>query len=141
MPNQSFSTDLWDRDIAALPSADREIATDLLVFACLELGCRPYHRASKSTATSDRQTILKHPKTGHACLVLSAVPKEDDPAPYRLRVDFFDREEGISVPFTTVHRAPNTQFSKKGERRFFASSAAPRDALHLAVRNIIALER
>ncbi len=140
MPNQSFSTELWHGDMAALPAADREAAIDLLIFASLELGCRPYHRESKPSASSDRQTILKHPKTGHACLVLSVVPKEDDPLPYRLRVDFFDREEMVVVPFATVHRAPNKQFSEKGERRFFVTNAEQQDTLHTVVKNIIALE-
>ena len=141
MTDQVFSTELWGRDMSALATADRETATDLLLFAALELGCRPYHRDSKSEASSDRQTLFKHPETGHVCVVLSVVPKEDDPEPYRLRVDFFDKRENIVVPFAEVHRAPRTQFEKKGERRFFVSSDAPREGLRAAIRDVVGIGR
>jgi hypothetical protein len=141
MPAQSFSTDLWHRDLSDLPTADREAATDILIFASLELSCHPYHRASKPMAASDRQTIFKNPATGHACLVLSVVPKEEDPSPYRLRVDFFDKAEDIVASFASVHRAPNTQFSEKGERRFFVARNTPRKELRALIQQIVALAR
>jgi hypothetical protein len=134
---QSFSSDLWSRDMSALASGDRETATDLLLFAALELGCRPYHRDSKSDATSDRQTLFKHPATGHVCFVLSVVPTAGDPEPYRLRVDVFDKLENIVVPFAEVRRAPRTQFKTKGERRFFVSSDISREALHAVINNVV----
>jgi hypothetical protein len=141
MPAQSFSTDLWNRDLSALPSVDREAATDILIFASLELGCRPYHRASKLGAASDRQTIFKNSITGHACLVLSVVPKAKDASPYRLRVDFFDKAEDIVASFASVHRAPNTQFAEKGERRFFVENNMPRGELRALIQTIVCLTR
>jgi hypothetical protein len=74
-------------------------------------------------------------------LVLSVVPSIAEPNSYVLRLDFFDRAEKVSVPFAVVHRAPKTQWEKKGERRFVVPANASVTDLRRVIREIVAVGR
>lgn len=141
MSDQVFSTDLWYRDVAKLSEVSKSRATELLIFAALELLCRPYHRASKTDSPSDRQTIFKHPSSEKAAFVFSIVSRPEAQDHYCLRIDFFDRPEAISVPGSTVNRAPRTQWSESGERRFYVHDNAPTVVIRGFLRDIIAADR
>ena len=77
------------------------------------------HRVSKPHSASDRQTLIRHPKTGWVCLVISVVPGLDLGVRYSLRADFFDKSKTVRYQFFNIVEAPRTQWTKKGERRLF----------------------
>lgn len=133
MPAKSFSTDLWNRDMAVLASSDQRMAVSTLIYSCLEVGCSPYHRASKSESMSDRQTILRHPSTDLNCLVLSVVPSSDPSRSYAFRLDFFDKRESVHANFGQIERAPDGQWLNKGERRL----VVPQEAKESQVRQLV----
>ena len=123
MKTSSFSTDLWESDINLLDRQEKDLAEAIRAFATETLGCRPHHRPSK--ASSDRQTIFKHPHTGKNCLVLSVVPSRSGEGGRQLRIDFFDRAESFEAGFGTVFRAPRTQWTKKGSDEFSSMAGHP----------------
>ena len=137
MRTQSFITNLWHRDMQSLSPAQQELATSLLIYASLELTCRPYHRASKATSKADRQTIFKHPVTGRVCLVLSAIPSPEESTSHVLRLDFFDKSERVAVEIAKASRAPNTQWAEKGERRFLVPSGSKFSELRPIIQQIV----
>lgn len=121
MTQRTFHPQLWEQDLSLLSPGQQELAREALRHASETLACAPYHRSSKGDATSDRQTLFRHPRTGHVCFVLSVVPDQDDKRVKVFRIDFFDAEEHIDSDLGAIHRAPRTQWSKKGERRLIAS--------------------
>jgi hypothetical protein len=140
MPNRTgasgkpFHESLWLHDLDLLSPAAQDTAKKVLVQARSSLGAHAYHRASKGSAHSDRQTIFLHPKTGNVFLVVSVI-RPNRKAQFSLRLDFFDKAEGITLSQFHVQRAPRTQWSKKGERRFFV----PEHVNEEAVRNAVTL--
>jgi hypothetical protein len=141
MRTQVFRTDLWHKDVRALSPIQQKVATDILIFASLELGCHPYHRESKRDKPSDRQTIFKHPETGINCFVLSIVGSDGKPPTDVLRVDFFDKYEEVKVSFAKVKRAPKTQWTKKFERRFLVPFKASIYDLRQVIEKVVEVRR
>jgi hypothetical protein len=136
-----FQPSCWANDIAALGPAHRELAEEAFTYARDTLGCAPYHRASKAEASSDRQTLLRHPRTQRVCLVLSVVPNVDDKRTRVLRIDFFDIKEHVgSFNCGTIHRAPRTQWTEKGERRLVVSRSAEVAQLRAFLAAVIACQ-
>ena len=50
---------------------------------------------------------------------ITGVPDTDLGSRYSLRLDFFDKSKTVNSGFFKIVEAPDTQWTKKGERRFF----------------------
>ena len=114
--NQVFQKELWQRDIARLSSKEHNLAEQILEHS-KKLGGIPYHRDSKKNYESDRQTIIKHPETQKAFLVITVSPILQGGL-YQLRVDFFDRRDEIRSDIFAIQKGPGGQWENKKEKRF-----------------------
>jgi hypothetical protein len=139
MSSHAFDSQLWERDLKLLATGHQELARDALQHARERLDCIPYHRKSKATASSDRQTLLRHPRTGQVCLVLSVVPSRENRRARALRVDFFDHHEQVRVDPACgeVIRAARTQWDRKGERRVYVSHSASPEVVHALLASVV----
>lgn len=113
---QVFQDELWQRDISYLSTKEQDLAKQILEHS-KKLGGIPYHRDSKKDYESDRQTIIKHPETQEAFLVITVSPILQGGL-YQLRVDFFDRREEIRSDSFTIQKGPGGQWENKKEKRF-----------------------
>ncbi len=125
MTEQRFHHGLWEIDIAELPDELRALAVGILNYVRSELGGKIYHRTSKSTNKSDRQTLVKHFGTGYVCLVISIIRDRALSEDYSLRLDFFDKSRAVRSAFFEIVEAPGSQWEIKGERRFFVPIRTP----------------
>jgi hypothetical protein len=129
LADQKFYSELWEQDLVELPDDQKPLALEILKYVRDGLRGIPYHRASKASNKSDRQTLIKHPQTGFVCLVISVVSEQAVSANYSLRLDFFDKLKTISLNDIKITEAPRTQWTTKGERRFFVSGKVPLERL------------
>jgi hypothetical protein len=140
-PPRTFKTDFWQADIALLPDDDAQLAQRIMTQATETLGGEPYHRSSKTEKSSDRQALIKHPKSHQLVMMISVVPNPPGEPPYRLRVDFFDKERAIAFPPGEITDGPGTQFQLKGERRTVVSADMPTRNVEALVKKIFAAHR
>jgi hypothetical protein len=136
MSSTEFSTDIWREATSLLPQRQAQIAVEVLLYSALELGARPYHRSSAHAGATDRQTIFKHPTTGSTFFVITVTRDRTSNQPFSLRLDFYDESEEVVVDIGEAHRAPNTQWTRKHERRVFVSEDATSGQLRAFVRAV-----
>lgn len=131
---QVFQGDLCQGDISRLSLNEQNLAEWLLDYL-IKLGGIPYHRGSKKNHESDRQTIIKHPQTQKAFLVITVCPNWQDGL-YQLRVDFFDRHDEIHSDIFSIEKGPGGQWKNKREKRFLVPRDAKGESLKVMVDKI-----
>lgn len=136
---QVFQNELWQRDISRLSSKEHNLAEQILENV-KKLGGIPYHRDSKKNFGSDRQTIIKHPDTQKAFLVITVSPILQSGS-YQLRVDFFDRRDEIHSDMFPIKKGPRGQWENKKEKRFVVPLDAKMESLKEMVDQIYTVNR
>ncbi|MFH1672729.1 MAG: hypothetical protein ABIF87_04815 [Pseudomonadota bacterium] len=131
---QVIQNELWQRDISCLSSKEQNLAEQILDHS-KKLGGIPYHRDSKKNHLSDRQTIIKHPETQKAFLVITICPILQSGS-YQLRVDFFDRRDEIRSDIFAIEKGPRGQWENKKEKRFVVRQDAKAETLKVMVDQI-----
>ncbi len=118
MAGREFHPQLWEEDIIALTEDQRDVARGILTYVRDVLKGAPYHRASRPLEAWRRQTLVKHPKTGLVCLIISVITNKTTDTKSSLRLDFFDEHKTIVSELVDIKEAPGKQWTEKGERRF-----------------------
>jgi hypothetical protein len=136
---QTFQKDLWHRDMSRLSSNEQSLAEHILDHT-KRLGGIPYHRDSKKNYESDRQTIIKHPETKKAFLVIT-VSQILQGGLYQLRVDFFDRRDEILSDFFDIKKGPGGQWENKKEKRFVVGPGTKEEILTAMLNQIYTVNR
>jgi hypothetical protein len=136
---QIFQNELWQRDISCLSAKEQNLAEEILEHS-KKLGGIPYHRDSKKNYESDRQTIIKHPETQKAFLVITVSPILQEGL-YQLRVDFFDRRDEIRSDIFAIQKGPGGQWENKKEKRFVVPLDAKMESLKEMVDQIYTVNR